>query len=59
MGPRPKIFVPMSDEGARGNNVRGPGTTVNPGSVKAKEADNFPKLGSPFSILKPRVHKVI
>ena len=30
MGPEPEIFVPPSDEGARGNNGRGPGTTVNP-----------------------------
>ena len=30
MGPEPEIFVPPSDEGARGNNDRGPGTTVNP-----------------------------
>ena len=29
MGPEPEIFVPLSDEGARGNNGRGPGTTVN------------------------------
>ena len=30
MGPEPEIFVPPSDEGARGNNGRGPGTTLNP-----------------------------
>ena len=30
MGPEPEIFVLPSDEGARGNNGRGPGTTVNP-----------------------------
>ena len=29
-GPGPKIFVLQSDEGARENTVRGPGTPVSP-----------------------------
>ena len=47
MGPEPEIFVPTSDEGARGNNGRGPGTTVNPVNTQLSALGrlSWPKRG--------------
>ena len=41
MGPGPEMFVPTSDEGARGNNGRGPGTTVNPDNTQFNGIEAF------------------